>query len=230
MNTTKTLALCFVFGLLSNLVFAQNVLLSEEVDSTYKVSKVGPNRQHFVHGFFSLGFLLGENEELENIKFGSNTFSVGLRYKLRLTNHIATGVDLEYRLSNVFYPTKKPILKEKYAFVDLKYDWYLRLNFGKRGDIIGKYLDLGVWASYMLMTSQYTKSEFKNLDYKYIEQTQKSLKYFNGFNYGLFARFGVNQFALFVEYRYSDIIKSDFKTIYNNIPPWTVGIQIGFHR
>ncbi len=230
MNTIKILFIGLLLYFLPAATLAQDVLLSEKVDTSYQVPKFGLNRLHYAHLYFKFGFIAGQNQQLEDAKFGSNDFGFGLRYKLKMSNYFATGVDLEYTLTNVFYPTQKPILKEKYIFVNLKYDWYLRLNIGKRGDIIGKYMDFGVWASHIFLTNYYTKVEFKNQDYKHLEQTQSSLKYFDKFNYGFFARLGINQWALFVEYRYSDIIKSGFQTKYNNIPPWTIGFQIGLHR
>jgi hypothetical protein len=213
------------------MLWSQDVLLSETVDSTYKSSSFGPNSRHFIHVYCNFGFVFGETGQKAVVtKFGSNNIGLGLRYKLKIMNSIATGVDLELNAQNIFYPDHDPVLKEKYNILDIKYAWYARINFGKRGDIMGKFLDFGVWGASTCQSSKFLKTKVENKDYQYLESYQKELKYINTFNYGFLARLGYEQFVIYVQYRYSDFLKQNFHDTYQNIPAWTVGLQIGLHR
>ena len=150
------LILCFVilkFG------FTQTVLLEEKVDSVYPTSKFGINSKHFFHSYVGYAFVFDKNSSsIEKTKFwGTQNFSLGLRYKRRLLNHLATGLEAEIRYSSFNVPIEKPILKKQYQTWDLKLAWYYRVNFGMRGAIMGKFLDIGLYGSRFLNARRYTK-------------------------------------------------------------------------
>jgi len=223
--------LLYIFVISSFLAQSQTVLMQEKVDSVYHKRKFGVNSTHFVHPFFTFGFLFDVSNKRDVTDFGStNSFSFGIRYKLRLTNHFATGVEIEDRMSIIAFPTHKPILKDKYLFFDIKYAWYFRTNLGMRGDIMGKFLDVGIYGSSVFFPSHYTKIEVDNPNYKSLSQYEEDLNYFKSFNYGLILRFGINQFVIFAEYRLNNIIKKKYSEEFRSIPQVTVGLQIGLHR
>ncbi len=210
---------------------AQTVLMEESVDSVYQKSKFGVNSTHFLHPYFTFGFLFDSSDDRDVSNFGSsNSFSFGLRYKLRLTNHLATGLELEDRFSTVAFPTHKPILKDKYQFFDIKYAWYFRINVGMRGDVMGKFMDLGIYGSSLFFPQHYIKKEVDNSNYKSLRYYEEDLDYFNDFDYGLLLRFGINQFVIFSEYRLNNIIKETDTKDFRTVPQITVGLQVGLHR
>ena len=209
-------------------LFAQTVLMEEKVDSVYQKTSFGVNGKHFVHMYWSFGFVFGPEQVT---KFGNtNLFGMGVRYKYRLTNHLATGLELETRFLNINYPTHGNIKKDKYVIGDFKYAWYFRTNLGMRGNVMGKFIDVGLYGSNNFFTSTYIKVEEDFDDHEVAVYSKEKLKYLESFNYGLLVRVGWGQFVLFSEYRLSDIFKPNVADLYRDIPRWTVGLQIGLHR
>ncbi|MBN2667654.1 MAG: hypothetical protein JXR60_00365 [Bacteroidales bacterium] len=212
--------------------FSQIVLMQEHVDSTYEKHQFGVNQRHYLHLFIGLGFSFGDSHGQGLVtKFGgTSTYDLALRYKLKLNNYFATGIDAGLNGQYVSYPVKDPIEKDKMNITSLKYAWFFRINFGHRGDIMGKFIDLGIWGTNVLDSYLIIEQEVENQDYRIEETYYRHLKIFNPFNYGLVFRMGWNQFAIFAEYRYSEIIKNQYLNQKRLVPEWTVGLQIGLHR
>jgi len=224
--TKKILYLTFIvfsFQILS----AQKVLMNEEnPDTTYAVKKYGVNSAHFFHMYFGLAFVFGEEQVT---KFGgTNALTVGLRYKYKIANFLAVGSDVAYQRNRISFPTHNLTNKNYYKSYNLLSDVYIRFNWGHRGDIMGKFLDLGVYGSYTFYNLNHlNENPEDNAHFSKFVYEEHQLSYYNRFNYGFIARLGINQFVLFTQYRYSPIrINKD----YRNIPAWTVGIQIALHR
>ena len=209
-------------------VSAQTVLMQEKVDSVYQEIKFGVNSKHFVHTYISFGFVFGEEEVT---KFGNtNTFGFGLRYKLKLINHLATGLDLAYNYSTINFPTHGNVDKDKYQIQSLKYAWFFRINYGHRGNIMGKFIDVGAYGTSTLFSQNYVKLEGDYNQYQAFSYTHEELKYLESFNYGLLLRLGFNQFVFFSEYRMSNMLKPHVLDGVREVPKWTIGLQIGLHR
>lgn len=225
----KILLYLIVFCALS--ASSQTVLMQESVDSVYYKRKFGVNSIHFVHPYFTFGFLFDTGNNKDVTDFGStNSFSFGVRYKLRLTNHFATGIELEDRISTIAFPVHNPVLKDKYIFFDIKYAWYFRTNLGMRGDIMGKFFDFGIYGSSIFFPTHFIKKNVDNQHYSSVSYYEEDLDYFDSFNYGLILRFGINQFVIFSEYRLNNIIKEKYSEQFRSTPQVTVGLQIGLHR
>ena len=223
--------LLILMVLSSFLIQAQTVLLHENVDTTYQKNIFGVNSKHFIHFYYSFGFIFDPIEESDVTKFGGSCSSVfGLRYKLRITNHMATGVEVEYQYLTISYPTHKTILKDKYHFKNIKYAWYYRQNLGMRGDIMGKFIDVGIWGASCYYSDTYTKEKGPFENSKNKAYYEEDLNYIEPFNYGFLFRLGINQFVLFSEYTYSDLIRKNNQNQFKTVPRWIVGLQIGFHR
>jgi len=99
-----------------------------------------------------------------------------------------------------------------------------RFNFGKRGDFIGYYVELGASADYAFMTKMKTVSETTSD----IETHAKEKISFHGLEwlediaYNAHARIGFNKFVLFGDYRLTDRLKPDQS---HQLPPLTLGIR-----
>ncbi len=222
-----TLFVC-VLTLLS--IQAQEVVMEERVSETYPKSIFGQNRTHFVHSYFSLGFILGDTEQsFSNTKFGSGSLGFGIRYKLRLNNTFSTGLETEYRANKIAYSPRSFYDKEKVFLQDWRNAWYVRINLGQRGNHMGKGIDLGVWGALKVFSRFYQKWEVSGEDYKDIEVYQNHLKYMKPFRYGFFGRIFWGHFSLYVSYRYSDALKSRFFYQYYNVPAFNVGLEIGIY-
>jgi hypothetical protein len=225
------LALLFIGQALT----AQNVLLHKEVSDS-EIVKFGPNLKNFRHFYFGLGFIAGKPDSTGSdiITGYSMNYLVGFRYKLRVTNWFAIGYDIDftsygYRLKQASSKiTPDTILhdKEKLTFSDLGADIYMRFNYGRRGNRIGNFIDLGGYADWVFSARNYMKDKIANGNV--VETTISHLNYFNPYNYGAVARIGFNRYVLFGYYRLSDIFKTSYN--YPELPRITIGLQIGIHK
>ncbi|MFH0866453.1 MAG: hypothetical protein V1904_09660 [Bacteroidota bacterium] len=225
------LALSFVATALA----AQNVLLHKEVKDSLTV-KFGPNLKNFRHFYIGIGFIAGEPDSAgSSIMQGySMNYLIGYRYKLRLTNWFSLGYDIafnsySYRLkqdSTKITPNKTIHDKEKLTFGDLGVDCYLRFNYGRRGNRIGNFIDLGGYYDWVFSGRNYSKDKMTNGNV--IETTISHLNYFNAYNYGALARLGFNRYVFYGYYRLSDIFDASY--LYPELPRLTIGLQIGIHK
>jgi len=215
----------FIFSF--QVLYAQTVLMNEnKPDTTYTPTKFGVNSKHFFHSFLAFGFVFGEEQVT---KFGgTNALTLGLRYKYKIANFFAVGSDIAYQRNRISFPTHDLTNKNYYKSYNFLSDIYIRFNFGRRGDIMGKFLDLGVYGAYTFYNLNHLdENPEDNAHFSKFIYEEHQLTYYNRFNYGFVARMGINQFVLFSQYRYSSIRNNKD---YRNIPSWTVGLQISMHR
>lgn len=221
---------------------AQGILMEKNVfekDSTKK--EFGPNEKHYFHNYIAFGYVLDQPEKVgaDIETFGSFDFMFGMRYKRRFNNFYAMGLDLRYRNTSLklkqdsskILPDNVLHDKEKLHFNAIDLEFYNRFNFGKRGNHIGKFLDIGAYGNWNFSESHETKDEFKVANYAGASVTyvsNKRLVYLNAFNYGLAARIGFGKFVLYGTYRLSDIVTAN--SIYPELPRIVGGIQIGLHK
>ncbi len=236
MNIKKYLFV-FIALLFSSALFSQEVLINETPDSLYSVKKWGPNRSNYIHFYVAYGMAAGLPEgNAFDLKYGlSREWRFGLRYKRRICNHYAMGLDLSiasYRYRFAQYSSKQfpdSLLhdKEYLQLPTVGLEYYNRINFGRRGDKIGNYLDFGAYATYTYSASltyndklttpfqgaSKVKTELSELDY--ITDTQ----------WGFKARLGNNRYVLWASYRMSDWLKTTGNHV--DLPRTTIGLEIG---
>ena len=147
----KYLLFIFTFLLFSPPTFMQTPVLSEEVDLNMEKPKFGENRKHFTQFYASLGAILGKSEGdiMEVNSWKSSYFDLGFRYKLGLFEYNAVGFQIYYNYYSFRLKYESefelPIIihdKDKIRTSNFGLGIYDRINFGKRGDHLGKYLDL----------------------------------------------------------------------------------------
>ena len=227
---------------------AQRVLMEEDV-TTYdeKNKKWGENLRHFAHFYADYSFYTPNpfEDQLE-IKYGSsNSISFGYRYKLKLTNWLAIGADIKYNsmsfnLKNTFVPfnlADEEIIvhdKDKLKLNSAGTEAYIRLNFGRRGNMIGKFIDFGGYINGIYSTKHIYYNSFNDGNiYKAKKQktTNSKLQYIEPYFYGAKVRLGINQFVLSFDYRLSALFTEGFtqETLHDALPKFTVGLQIGVH-
>jgi len=230
----KYLLLSF-FILFSIANYSQTVLLQEEVKDTVP-GKHGQNLRNFSHFYIGLGFIAGEPDSSgSDILYGRSTnFVFGYRYKFRICNFLAIGYDLGFnRYSYSLKQWAKKITpdtilhnKEKIIFNDLGISGYMRFNYGKRGNRIGNFIDLGGYGDWTFSGVNFFKD--KNDNGNIFKTSISHLKYYEAVNYGALARIGFNRYVFYGYYRLSDIFKSSYK--YPELPRFTFGLQIGLYK
>lgn len=219
---------------------AQDVLLEDDVEFYEKNQKFGRNRKHYYHGYFSTGVSLGATKDNKSPvkELLSNHINLGLRYKLKISDFYSLGCDIAYSIYNYrleddderTFPFEKHYKKEKIDLHSVSFGLYQRFNYigrGGRGDYIGNFLDIGVYGNWSFSNRYLYKEKFNDNEQKR-KFTVYSPDFINVLNYGVLARVGYNRYVVYARYRLSELIKTDMG--YSDLPPFTVGLQIGIHR
>ncbi len=219
---------------------AQKILLEEDVKNNYTKILKGNSREIMGHFYLEYGFVVSESEgEGIPMEYGtSHNFTSGYRYKKNLMKFYALGVDFNYiyqayHLKQVspekFFPTTNLYKKEAVRFNSFGIEVFNRLNIGKSGDRIGKFIDAGFYTNYAFRIKHYTKD--KNPDIQSgastVETIRTGLNYTNSIIYGLRARVGIDNYVVSVTYRLSDLFNDKFDSEMGRL---SVGLQIGLHR
>jgi hypothetical protein len=243
----KAFILSFALCLFISISYAQEVLLNEEVEDVKEnISEFGPNLKKFRYLYVGFGWW-GTNSEgngAEVEQFRKGNFEAGLRFKRKINEYYSIGWALYY--SNWTYRLKQNDQKlvpnnvihksEQLSFNNLGLDIYNRFNFTKRGNVLGKFIDLGVFGTWAFNSRQVYTDELKDADNNYLAEEKEvkvtGLKYIENFNYGLRMRFGINRYVIFADYRLSDIFNSKFHNteIDAELPRLNIGLQLGLHK
>ncbi|MCF8296909.1 MAG: hypothetical protein K9J13_05120 [Saprospiraceae bacterium] len=232
----KKLSITIIALLITVLSFAQDTIFKQDVSSTCKISNRGPNRQNFYHFYMGYGFILGEADGAgSEINQGSSgSFDMGVRYKLKICNHYAIGYQINYNTdtyvikqngSKTFTDTIQHD-KERFATQNLGIGVYNRFNFGRRGNYVGNFLDIGAYADWRFSAQHFMKDELPNGNI--VRTSVNGLNFMNDGNYGAYAQIGYNRYVLYAKYRLSDMFNNSVQ--YSELPRLTVGFQIGFHK
>ena len=231
----------FVLGviLLSAPSFAQEILLEQDVNKDTIVPKRGPNYRHFTHAFVGYGLVAGNGVNGGEIKAGlSRQFVFGARYKLKINSFYAIGFDgmmgfsayvLKQNNTKIL-PNKSLHDKESIHFTSFNSCFYNRFNFGKRGNSLGNYLDIGVYGEWLAGASQRYTDSYNYVNGSFAKKTSvknTQLQYVLPLQYGINARFGLGRFIFFGQYRLSKLFKDSFN--YPELPNTIVGFQIGIY-
>ncbi|OPZ98137.1 MAG: hypothetical protein BWY70_01309 [Bacteroidetes bacterium ADurb.Bin408] len=217
-----------------HIALAQEVLLKQDVDKDTLVRNVGPNLRHYHHTYFSYGFAAMPSEKGADIKYGNSSFfDFGYRYKLKICNHYAVGTDFNmgFYYYNMMQNTSKVLPdtllndKENFNFSNLSLGLYNRINFGKRGNYVGNFLDLGAYGLFNYSMVHFTKNHMP--DKSIVETRTRKLGYYNMLGWGLTARLGFNRYIITANYRMSNLFKTNYN--YPELSRLTVGFQIGFY-
>lgn len=205
---------------------SQKILLEEDVKSDTVVPAYGPNLKKFRQAFFAFGFPLNLDGTGSSVNFGSsNEFTVGMRSKYKLCSHNAAGYEIwfnrqRFSLSQDAFPDSLRNIRELYKIGSLGGAVYDRVNFGRRGNVLGKYLDLGAWGNWHMRKRHEIRNE--NEEGEKVDMVTTGLKAMENFSFGLMARAGWGMAALKFSYRLSDHFNDDRA----EFPRLSVGLEI----
>jgi hypothetical protein len=232
--------------IVSQSIAGQTVLLEEKINTyDFKLPKKGPNFRHFSHLYIGAGLFIPEGKELEvKIKPGTSiSFQFGWRYKLKLTNWLAIGSGVNYT-NDIFdikqgedkiIPNDIQHSREKFKFNNVGSEFYFRFNFGKRGNIIGRFIDFGAYANWTFRVKHIYIDKAESIP-PYRAGTQKvvfhNLNYVEKFNYGLKARIGLNRYVLSANYRLTELFTNEYRAEVGAyfLPKISVGLEMGLHK
>lgn len=237
----KTIVIYLLPLLLSfNSVNAQEVLLSEDVSADTVVSRWGPNRLHYSHFYLNYGFCADDAENGAQTRFWQTRhWDIGWRYKLRVANFYAIGTDLSigsqrFGLKQNSHKTLPDTVLhdvERLTLTPLRLGFYKRFNYGKRGNYIGNFVDVGIHGQWHIALRHFTQNETKTDDKEaqagMVKVTKSRLNYYEDFGWGLHARIGFNRWVFSANYRMSQMFISRFEL--PELPRLSVGLQIGIH-
>jgi hypothetical protein len=226
----KNCILILLFLNISLQINGQEILLKKDpaIDST--IEKKGPNRKHFWHPFMSFGFAVDAGEKGATVvQPNLDQFALGLRYKRRINNIFSVGFEFSY--TNYAFsikqnkqkttPDTSVNQKQRFYYYDLQLSPYFRVNFGKRGNVLGNYFDIAPYYEAVIALTEFTK--YKLPDGSVVRARRSGVNYFQRINYGIQARIGLKKIIFFGQYRISNAFYGDKNLA--EIPRITAGVQ-----
>lgn len=216
---------------------AQRVVLRAEPAADSVQVRYGPNRAIFRHLYLGytpvVGRPQGPGADLRYLR--SAELFLGLRHKYRLSGGLAAGFDVRYaRLAYHLRQTSGKLLPsparhhtESLVLSQLQLEPYLRVHLGRRGNVIGRYLDLGGWGGYALGTSHHYEDRPGTGGGKRTVVVERNLGYMQRWSYGLSSRLGSGRYAATARYRLSDTFSREVNPAYPELPRWVVGLELG---
>lgn len=235
-NLSKMKNICFLLFLflgLSN-IDAQRVIIYEDLREREQIPTYGPNRKHFLHSYYGMGFILGEpSGKGSNIRIPrSNNIEIGFRYKYKLSHHLSTGFDIAY-LRNSFhlkqtdvktFPDTELYDSQNLVLSNLLGGVYTRFNYGRRGNYIGRFVDIGINASWIYRNRMFSMLTEDSVETEMIVSGES---HFNTFAYNSVLRVGFNNFVFKSTYRLNDIFREN--SGFDELPRFYFGLEIGLH-
>ncbi len=227
-------------ALAQEVIFNRNV--KEQIQRTFNDSS-GPNGALYVHSFLGAGTIVPINlSDSAAIKENgqSNTWFLGTRYKFKLNETFALGFDVvyahyKYQIKqtdslNIFSPNKKND-SQKLNLNTIGVSPFVRINFGHRGNTLGKYLDLFADGNYVFGSALIAKNKVNAADGnggEVMRNTVRKLDYVSKLQAYVGARFGVNHFEIFGRYRASNMFKHSDNFYSIGVAPELPRYVIGF--
>ncbi|WP_019949315.1 hypothetical protein [Hymenobacter aerophilus] len=233
------------FGLLALLLAAalprpaaaQQVLLRADPVTDTIPARYGPNRafyQHLFVGYTAVaGAPAGPGAELRYLQSGE--LFAGLRNKWRVAGPAAVGLDarfayLRYQLRQTnqkLVPTPQLHHRETLNLTQLQLEPFARLSFGRRGNVVGNYLDVSGWGGWALGASHRYEDRPGQGQGKRTLVKEARPAYLHRWSWGLGARLGSGRYALLARYRLADSFSGSAPATYPELPRWLLGLEVG---
>lgn len=216
---------------------AQRVLLRVEPPADSATARYGPNRSFYRHLYLGYAPVVGRaNGPGADLRyFKSAEFFLGVRHKYRLNRSVAAGFDARYvRLAYHLRQNSQKLLpnsslhhSESLVISQLQLEPYVRLGFGRRGNVIGHFVDVSGWGGWALATSHHYEDRPGTGGGKRTVVVERDLDYLRRWPFGLGARLGAGRYVATARYRLSDTFTQQANPAYAELPRWTVGLELG---
>jgi hypothetical protein len=218
--------------------------INESVDTTQAIPKFGANRRFHRDAYLGLGVITGPQQAGAYTNWWSSSLAFGLRGKLKLWSWESLVLDLGYRYDRFSLNQKKvkrlPVdqlahQRERISVHNLSTTFCNRISLGKHGDVLGRFLDVGIYGDLVFRTTnvyldQYYDSNSEMANRFRIKSRLSRLPYIQPANYGLVVRLGSNNSSFFGMWRMNDLVKDSADRNYPDLPRLVVGIQISGFR
>ncbi|RPD48711.1 hypothetical protein DNI29_08860 [Hymenobacter sediminis] len=216
---------------------AQRVLLRVDPPADSAKARYGPNRAFYRHLYLGYAPVVGQADGpgADLRYFKSAEFFVGVRHKYRLTRSVAAGFDVRYaRLayhlqqnSQKLLPNSSQHHSESLVVSQLQLEPYVRVGFGRRGNVIGHFVDVTGWGGWALATSHHYEDRPGTGGSKRTVVVERDLDYVRRWPFGLGARLGSGRYVATARYRLSDTFTPQASPTYAELPRWVVGLELG---
>jgi hypothetical protein len=201
---------------------------------TLKVDR-GPNSRKFTHAYLIVGSVVPDSKIVDPVY--SHELGIGWLKKRKLSNTFSVGFDfafsyVNYRIKDTSYyalPPGSNLIKERMYTRNISLKPWIRINIGKHGNTLGRYLDLGGFGTWSFTRTHYYKFENPKGTPEGVkgEYLLKKHDWFLPFNYGAMVRIGLNKWSFYGMYRVSDMFKSN--VYFNELPRITAGINYAIY-
>lgn len=220
---------------------AQKVLVHENPDTTGKIPVFGRNRLLYAHPLVKIGVFAPIYEKGGRTNLLSTSVSGELRGKFKICKWNALTLDVGYRCDRwlinqddtSYLPTYTGSRhkRERLSTQNITFAFCDRINFDRRGNILGLYVDLGVYGDYAFRAAHVYSDEYYDSNSPVATHVKTRVKlthlqYINRFNYGLTARIGWEWASVFAMYRVTDLIIDQPQTDYPDMPRLVIGIEM----
>ena len=224
-----------LIGLVMPAAHAQQVLVQANVaDDTVKTT-FGPNRRYFGHLFLGYGLVAGPAGSGAGVRYGLRAAELrgGGRLKVRLNQTLAVNLDLGYAYlrydlaqnGQKILPTPDLHRRENFGLHQIYTEASLRLNAGRRGNSVGRYLDLLASGGWVAGTTHTTEDD-PGPGIGSVETTEYGLPYLRRWTGGVGLRLGHDRYALTARYRLSPAFGAA-QAAWPELPRWLLGVEIG---
>lgn len=215
---------------------AQQVLVAGEVAQDTLRPDFGPNRRYFAHFFVGGGLVLGPaGGPGARLRYGppSNELELGARFKRRYSQTLALTLSLRYALQTFALaqtdqktlPNPTQHLHESLRLQAVQLEAGLRLNAGRRGNVVGRYLDLLAWGGRVLATAHLTEDEpAPSAGATTLDTAERGLSYLARWPAGVGLRLGSGHLALTGRYRLTPALRGAAGP---ELPRGVLGLEIG---
>ena len=238
-NTLNKLLLILAFTFSGVVLYGQDPVFDQDVDEQMDIQETSPNKGFSNYFNFRYGYTLPipENDSMQT-KYGDG-FGFGFDYLW--SPHKRLGFGFGYFFSfqnfNIKQDTAQNLMSlgfehDRQLLRQFRFDLTpkIRLRYGKSGNSLGKYVDLGGYAGVTFGYSEYLFNKVDpalNRGAAISEVTNGRLKYLNRWEYGLQGRLGFNRFYIFGTYRMSDMFVAHEGINQNKALPDLPRLQVG---